>query len=611
MLRAVRLLNAIETGNTNGPCLDTLLCADAGRCSDFSTLMTLPGQTYVIASSPTAMCNIFNSNAATCVVLSYPIMCSRITCNPSSSSLSANSGVTQAISSYVNSSCAISKLAQCPSCFAPLTTGNNACFVSCFFSSGTALSTFSTTSCALTYTPNYSHTVTNCFLGSSCAACFYPYLGFQSNPQTYNNAVPYITNCTGACCCSYCINNMNWNPKSVASVVCCGIMFWVMQGITCCSNLCSNNLCCCCGAAVRSPSTVVSTNCGTTWAPLFECQCWCNYSNQSVTYMAAYQGYGGFVCNPSSSAPSLITTIQVPCNCTATLLMGLVCLNCVSCCFSCGCGYIASGCNFSTSQCCCCMFSLSFGNGIIAASATPCCIASWSLNPPSNAYSGPYCTFTTCSVSIAIANASNYDVAMWVSATNYCSQCYYYVTYSTITNACNACSTCFQSSRCCLCLANQAFCAATSICCTMILIPSNTACKVVLSCDACTFTCGTNNPCSYVTNIQQFFCVCGYLWAWPACGQTAAYSTNCGSTWVCSCLPYCASNWNLITINGGWLATTPYECSSRVLYSPNCGVTWYLNCTNSNAYWAVVCNSGTNNCWFSIVNCNGCVQPIF
>lgn len=614
MLRAVRLLNAIETGNTNGPCLDTLLCADAGRCSDFSTLMTLPGQTYVIASSPTAMCNIFNSNAATCVVLSYPIMCSRFTCNPSSSSLSANSGVTQAIGSYVNSSCAMTKLANLATNFSALTTGNNTCFVNCFFSSSTAVCIFSTTSCSLNYSCGYGHTTMNSFLASAYGSCWFPYMSFQNNPCTYSNlAGPYISTCTFSCTanCNYCINNMCWNPRTVSSIFCNGTMWWVMQGCTCnancCMGICAPNPA---SVSVTTPSAVVSPNCGLNWYPIFASACAYNITNQQNTLYSYFNnknagfllGYPGqqFI----TSAVACVGTTG-SCFCLSCVVLGTNAganWNCAPC------GYISQPILSLTSNCYCCFTSFSFGPGICTVGYSGCCYAYYCMSGCGS------CAFNVGGgfTNITIANVCCSQTAIWV-ITNGCTGCYAYVNQNSINTGNANCCTCYQCSTQCCCLCNMCFCALAAICYTMILIPTNTACKVVLTCDAQTFTCGTNNPCSFVGggNIQQFFCVCNYIWAWPVTGQTATYSTNCGATWTCYCLPYNASSWNPVVVNGGWVAVTPCESNNKVFYSPNCGITWYTANLNSNACWAVVCNSGSNNCWFSAVNCSGCVQHIY
>ena len=78
LLRGLRLLEAVETGNTTASCLDSLLTSDRGRYSDFSSVMVLPGQAQVIAASNIAMTCITGSNTATCALFSYPTTSSAV-----------------------------------------------------------------------------------------------------------------------------------------------------------------------------------------------------------------------------------------------------------------------------------------------------------------------------------------------------------------------------------------------------------------------------------------------------------------------------------------------------------------------------------------------------
>ena len=64
MVRAMRLLNAVEAGTTTGSQLDALLLADPGRLSDWATLLVLPGQCTRMAASSTAMTAVAASSTA-------------------------------------------------------------------------------------------------------------------------------------------------------------------------------------------------------------------------------------------------------------------------------------------------------------------------------------------------------------------------------------------------------------------------------------------------------------------------------------------------------------------------------------------------------------------
>ena len=63
MIRAMRLLNAVEAGTTSGAQLETLL-ADPGRLAEFSVLLAMRGQTRRMAASSTAMAAVIASSTA-------------------------------------------------------------------------------------------------------------------------------------------------------------------------------------------------------------------------------------------------------------------------------------------------------------------------------------------------------------------------------------------------------------------------------------------------------------------------------------------------------------------------------------------------------------------
>ncbi len=63
MVRAMRLLNSIEAGNTDGTELETLL-GDAGRLAEFTVVLNMRGQTRRVAASSTAMTAVAASSTA-------------------------------------------------------------------------------------------------------------------------------------------------------------------------------------------------------------------------------------------------------------------------------------------------------------------------------------------------------------------------------------------------------------------------------------------------------------------------------------------------------------------------------------------------------------------
>ena len=64
MIRAMRLLNAVEAGTTTGAQLETLLTADPGRLAEFNVLLGMRGQTRRMAASSTAMTAVIASSTA-------------------------------------------------------------------------------------------------------------------------------------------------------------------------------------------------------------------------------------------------------------------------------------------------------------------------------------------------------------------------------------------------------------------------------------------------------------------------------------------------------------------------------------------------------------------
>ena len=64
MVRAMRVLNAIEAGTLSGSALETLLAGDAGRLAELTQLLQLRGQCRRLAASSTAMNAVIASSTA-------------------------------------------------------------------------------------------------------------------------------------------------------------------------------------------------------------------------------------------------------------------------------------------------------------------------------------------------------------------------------------------------------------------------------------------------------------------------------------------------------------------------------------------------------------------
>ena len=65
MVRAMRMLNAVEAGTTSGAQFETLLTADPGRLAELNVLLGMRGQARRMAASSTAMAAVWASNTAT------------------------------------------------------------------------------------------------------------------------------------------------------------------------------------------------------------------------------------------------------------------------------------------------------------------------------------------------------------------------------------------------------------------------------------------------------------------------------------------------------------------------------------------------------------------
>lgn len=73
MVRAMRMLNAIEAGTLTGAQLEALLVADPGRLAEFSALVGMRGQLLRIRSSETARTALFSSQSAVGAVVSNDV----------------------------------------------------------------------------------------------------------------------------------------------------------------------------------------------------------------------------------------------------------------------------------------------------------------------------------------------------------------------------------------------------------------------------------------------------------------------------------------------------------------------------------------------------------
>lgn len=288
LVRGLRTLNAIESGNTTSACLETLL-TDPGRFSDFSSVMPFTGQVCVLVNSNTAMTAIAGSNNAMCGVFSY----------------------SPAAFQAFNSPTSYCALVRIPCLFNFMGGYSNA--------ANNAYAAFSANSCAITYsfTNSNANTVYTCVISTApqLVACSLPlYAGLMCYfPRLANNLICNVSFNGNSYCCTVTKNwtwpafTMNGNccissaasPCYTFGIICnnpgvCCVIFSYTPLCFANSGLSGNNIIywgpnswcdpsstrsgCCCPLA--NLCVYLSTNCGQSWttiasvfAPLYCCNC--------------------------------------------------------------------------------------------------------------------------------------------------------------------------------------------------------------------------------------------------------------------------------------------------------------------------------------------------
>ena len=100
MVRAMRMLNAIEAGTLTGSQLETLLTSDPGRLAEFNVLLGLRGQVRRMAASRTAMQAVAASSQAMAAVAASQNALAAI--RQSSTAISAINASSQALDILYN-----------------------------------------------------------------------------------------------------------------------------------------------------------------------------------------------------------------------------------------------------------------------------------------------------------------------------------------------------------------------------------------------------------------------------------------------------------------------------------------------------------------------------
>ena len=187
LVRGIRVINAIQTGNTSAACLTTLL-SDSGRCSDFSSVMVLPGQVCVLASSTPAMCAIANSCIASTVIYNYaPSLCAMMSSTVALCQI-ANSG---------NSVCAMFSNCNALNCII-------CCYalpLQCIANSTVALTALSTCP-ANTCLYKYMNTALVSYVLSPCNPCVSNLFSYYTYCQSALGSSICICAQPNCCCCS-------------------------------------------------------------------------------------------------------------------------------------------------------------------------------------------------------------------------------------------------------------------------------------------------------------------------------------------------------------------------------------------------------------------------
>ncbi len=140
MVRAMRMLNAIEAGTTSGAQLQTLLTTDPGRLAELNVLLGMRGQARRMAASSTAMAAVIASSTAMAAVAA------------SSTAMNAVAASSTAMAAVFASNTA--KLAVYNSDTALAAMQANPTQVQALITAGTGIVTASTGSSAFTYVAN-------------------------------------------------------------------------------------------------------------------------------------------------------------------------------------------------------------------------------------------------------------------------------------------------------------------------------------------------------------------------------------------------------------------------------------------------------------------------
>ena len=160
VVRGIRVLNAISTGNTTPACLDTLL-SDAGRLADVSQVLSSPQYACALALSNTAAHTLVRSNNAMTALFGNPIgSCIFYTTPNSRDDMLGSACYYSYMTSFATpeATCAFTHF------------GNSTTMVNCAFGSCTAFLTSAVSSNSdITKMLTCNACVSSCFRGTECS----------------------------------------------------------------------------------------------------------------------------------------------------------------------------------------------------------------------------------------------------------------------------------------------------------------------------------------------------------------------------------------------------------------------------------------------------------
>jgi len=277
VVRGIRVLNAISTGNTTPACLDTLL-SDAGRLADVTQVLSSPSYSCMLGQSNTASHTAFRSNNAMNAIFANPVA----GCVLYQTSTSRNNMLGS--SCYYNHMMSFST-PEATNSFTHF--GNTPCMLNCAFASCTAFlntAVQSNTEIAKLLTCN--SCVSACFRGSACAiqqavgtpgrpaywlgdATAFSCLVASGLPTAFGNTV-FLETLNRDIACVMCTPTLNccaWNlaaPASTYTESVCAINEVVNKG-ACGLGLTSCNFVCWYGSTYGVPCMITRLASGNTY----------------------------------------------------------------------------------------------------------------------------------------------------------------------------------------------------------------------------------------------------------------------------------------------------------------------------------------------------------